>query len=206
MHRARHGPEPRIAGAARRASWVWLNDAPLYYWVALAFGKLFQTSSSPFRGAARERRVRARACWLLYRAARDWTPRRIAAPPRRRRSPFHRLGPDLIVHATRRCRARHPRRAERRTRRACRGQRRGLSHRRPVRCRAWPRFLSSTWIAPAALGLAVVAAHLACPEWRGRNALPFLAASLIVGGVLAISWPPWRFTAVRPSSFKIGGL
>src|SRR2546426_7108589 len=50
-------------------------------------------------------------------------------------------------------------------------------------------FLSSTWTAPAALGLAVVAAHLACPEWRGRNALPFWAASLIVGGALSISWP-----------------
>src|SRR6266481_304460 len=50
-------------------------------------------------------------------------------------------------------------------------------------------FLSSTWIAPAALGLAVVAAHLACPEWRGRTALPFWAAGLIVGGALAISWP-----------------
>src|SRR2546422_8430772 len=27
------------------------------------------------------------------------------------------------------------------------------------------------------------------PEWRGRNALPFWAASLIVGGALSISWP-----------------
>src|SRR2546428_364813 len=65
------------------ASWVWLNDAPLYYWVALAFGKLFQHFVE-FHSAARlaSGAFLLAACWLLYRAARDWTPpeaRRTAA-------------------------------------------------------------------------------------------------------------------------------
>src|SRR5205814_2116161 len=57
------------------ASWVWLNDAPLYYWVALAFGKLFQHFVE-FHSAARlaSGAFLLAACWLLYRAARDWTP------------------------------------------------------------------------------------------------------------------------------------
>src|SRR2546425_11978410 len=65
------------------ASWVWLNDAPLYYWVALAFGKLFRHFVE-FHSAARlaSGAFLLAACWLLYRAARDWTPpeaRRTAA-------------------------------------------------------------------------------------------------------------------------------
>src|SRR2546425_12297778 len=56
------------------ASWPWRNDAPLYYWVALAFGKLFQLVVH-FHSAARlaSGAFVLAACWLLYRAARDWT-------------------------------------------------------------------------------------------------------------------------------------
>jgi hypothetical protein len=50
-------------------------------------------------------------------------------------------------------------------------------------------FLSATWIAPAALFLAVALAHAACPEWRTRAAAPFLGASVAVASVVCVSWP-----------------
>jgi len=185
------------------ASWVWLNDAPLYYWVALAFGKLFRHFVE-FHSAARlaSGAFLLAACWLLYRAARDWTP-----PEARRTAAAAALlvfigSVGLIVHA-------HEALPELASLAALSGALAVLPRAatRPVATGALfgaalgLAFLSSTWIAPAALGLAVVAAHLACPEWRGRNALPFWAASLIVGGALSISWP-LALHARSPELFK----
>src|SRR5262249_3565191 len=48
---------------------------------------------------------------------------------------------------------------------------------------------AAAWVVPAALFVAVAAAHFACPEWRTRAAAPFLAAAFVVGLVLAASWP-----------------
>src|SRR6266403_808509 len=174
-HRVRHGLEPRLAGTARRL----LDLAERCAAVLLGGARFRQAAPAlrrvPLRGAPGERSVRARG--LL--AALQGGGRLDAAggAPHHRRggaSRFHRLGRPHRSRARGAAGARQPRRAERRARR---GAAVGLA------------FLSSTWIAPAALGLAVLAAHLACPEWRGRNALPFWAASLIVGGALAISWP-----------------
>ncbi len=153
------------------ASWVWLNDAPLYYWVALAFGKLFQHFVE-FHSAARlaSGAFVLAACWLLYRAARDWTPpeaRRTAAAA----AVLVFIGSvGLIVHA-------HEALPELASLAALSGALAVLPRAatRPLATGALfgaalgLAFLSSTWIAPAALGLAVVAAHLACPEWRGRR-------------------------------------
>src|SRR5207237_1144493 len=50
-------------------------------------------------------------------------------------------------------------------------------------------FLSATWIAPAALLVAVAVAHVACPEWRARAGAPFLAASLACAILLSLTWP-----------------
>jgi 4-amino-4-deoxy-L-arabinose transferase-like glycosyltransferase len=173
------------------ALWTWLNDAPLYYWVALGFGKPFQLFVE-LHSAARlaSGAFVLAACWLLYRAARDWTP-----PEDRRTTAAAALllfigSVGLIVHA-------HEALPQLATLAALSGALAVLPRAatRPLATGAMfgaalgLAFLSSTWIAPAALGLAVVAAHLACPEWRGRNALPFLAASLSVGGVLSVSWP-----------------
>jgi hypothetical protein len=55
--------------------------------------------------------------------------------------------------------------------------------------------LSAVWVAPAALLLAVIVAHIACPEWRTRGAPVFLAVALAVGALIAASWPlvlAWR--------------
>jgi len=62
--------------------------------------------------------------------------------------------------------------------------------------------LSAVWIAPASLGVAVIAAHVFCPEWRTRGAPVFIVTSLIVGLVIAASWPfalYWR----APEAFSL---
>jgi 4-amino-4-deoxy-L-arabinose transferase-like glycosyltransferase len=50
-------------------------------------------------------------------------------------------------------------------------------------------FLSSSWIQPAALGLAVLAAHVVCDEWRTRKSIPFLACAFGAAAVISASWP-----------------
>jgi hypothetical protein len=62
--------------------------------------------------------------------------------------------------------------------------------------------LSALWIAPASLLVAVVAAHIACPGWRTRNAWVFLGVSLLVGFLIAANWPLalyWR----APEAFAL---
>jgi len=57
------------------ASWTWLNDAPLYYWVALAFASCSSASSSSTpRRAWRAERSCSRPAGCFNRAAGDWTP------------------------------------------------------------------------------------------------------------------------------------
>src|SRR6267378_5899686 len=140
-HRARHGPEPRLAGAARR----FLGLAERCAAVLLGGARFRQAVPAlrrvPFRGAARERRVRARGVLAALQGG-----ARLDAPggsPRHRgggASPFHRLGRPHRARARGAARARHPRRAERRPRRAAAGSDAASRNRRPVRCRAWPRF------------------------------------------------------------------
>jgi 4-amino-4-deoxy-L-arabinose transferase-like glycosyltransferase len=173
------------------ASWIWLNDAPLYYWVALVFGRLFQFFTE-FHSAARlaSGAFVLAACWLLYVAARDWTPEE-----ERRASGAAALllfigSVGLMVHA-------HEAIPELAMLTALCGGLAALpqASARPLAAGAvfgaalGLGFLSSTWVAPAGLGLAVAAAHLACSEWRNRNALAFLGMALLVGGFLAASWP-----------------
>jgi len=50
-------------------------------------------------------------------------------------------------------------------------------------------FLSASWIAPFALGLAVVAAHIVCAAWRNRSGLLFVVSSLLVTLVVTGTWP-----------------
>jgi 4-amino-4-deoxy-L-arabinose transferase-like glycosyltransferase len=78
--------------------------------------------------------------------------------------------------------------------------------------------LSALWVAPAALGVAVAAAHFACPQWRTRAAGPFLGMALLVGLAVAASWPlvlavraphaftEWRVLAFSPEGTPIGSL
>ncbi len=183
---------PRIAGQP------WLYDPPLYHWLATAFGKLFQ-SVLEFHSAARlaSGALVLAAFWLIYVAARDWA----AEHEDRRTSAAAALlvllgSVGLILHA-------HEALPELASLAALCGALAVLPHaaRRPLEagalfgaalgCAA----LSAVWIAPASLLVAVIIAHVACPEWRTRGALVFIAVSLVVASVIAASWPlalAWR--------------
>jgi 4-amino-4-deoxy-L-arabinose transferase-like glycosyltransferase len=190
---------PRIAGNP------WLFDAPLYHWLALAFGSVFQLVMEFHSGArlASGALVLA-AFWLIYLAARNW-----AKPDEDRRvhgaaAMLVLLGSiGLIVHA-------HEALPELAALTAMCAAFATLTHatRRPLHagalfgaalgCAA----LSAAWIAPAALFLAVVAAHVACPQWRTRSALVFIPVSFLVALVIAASWPlalAWR----APEMFEL---
>jgi 4-amino-4-deoxy-L-arabinose transferase-like glycosyltransferase len=183
---------PRIAGAP------WLFDPPLYHWLAVGFGKVFQHFIE-FHSAARlaSGALVLAAFWLIHVAARGWT----AAGEDRRMSGAAALlvllgSVGLMVHA-------HEALPELASLAAMCGALATLPHAAHRPLPAGALFgaglgfaaLSAVWIAPASLAIAVIAAHLACPEWRTRNAFAFLATTLIVGFVIAASWPlalAWR--------------
>jgi len=183
---------PRIAGDP------WLFDPPLYHWLAAGFGKVFQYFLE-FQSAARLASgvLVLAALWLIYLAARDWA----AEHEDRRTSAAAALlvllgSVGLIVHA-------HEALPELAALCALCGALAALPHaaRRPLEagalfgaalgCAA----LSAVWIAPASLLVAVIAAHVACPEWRTRSGFVFVVLSLVVCFVMAASWPlalAWR--------------
>jgi 4-amino-4-deoxy-L-arabinose transferase-like glycosyltransferase len=179
------GLVPRVAGIP------WLNDPPLYHWLAVAFGRLLQFLLEFHAGArlASGALVLGAFC-LIYRAARDWqadAQKREAAAA----AFLLLLGSlGLMVHA-------HEALPELAALAALCGALAALPHAssRPLAAGALfgaglgLAFLSASWIAPLALGLAVAAAHLACGEWRNRNGLLFNLSFVLVAVILAGSWP-----------------
>jgi 4-amino-4-deoxy-L-arabinose transferase-like glycosyltransferase len=177
---------PRVAGQP------WLFDPPLYHWLAVVFGKLLQWLME-FHAAARlaSGALMLAAFWLIYSAARDWS-----APTDDRRTNASAamlllLGSvGLVVHA-------HEALPELASMAAMCGALATLPHavRRPLHAGALFgaalgfAALSAVWAAPLALLIAVVAAHVACPEWRTRSAMVFIPAALLVGVLVATSWP-----------------
>jgi len=179
------GLVPRIAGMP------WLYDPPLYHWLAVAFGRLLQ-SLLEFHAGARlaSGALVLGAFSLIYLAARDWQ-----ADERKREAAAAALllllgSLGLMVHA-------HEALPELAALAALCGALAALPHasRRPLAAGALfglglgLAFLSASWIAPFSLGLAVVAAHLVCEEWRNRNGLLFILCFIPVAAVLAGSWP-----------------
>ncbi len=172
---------PRVGGV------VWLYDPPLYHWVALAFGKALQAVVE-FHAAARlaSGAFVLAAFFLIYRAARRWTDRPTAA------AAFlillgsvglmvhaHEAVPELaMLAALCAALAALPRAA---TKPLGAGIAFGVA--------LGAAYLASTWVAPTALFVAVLAAHLACPEWRTRGGVLFLAVSLLIAGVMGALWP-----------------
>ena len=177
---------PRVAGQP------WLFDPPLYHWIAVAFGKLLQWLLE-FHSAARlaSGALVLAAFALIYRAARDWS-----APnedPRTNASAAMLLllgSVGLMVHA-------HEALPEIGSLAAMCGALATLPHavRRPLAAGALFGLalglaaLSAISAAPFALLIAVVIAHVACPEWRTPRAVGFLAAAIVVGVVVCCSWP-----------------
>jgi 4-amino-4-deoxy-L-arabinose transferase-like glycosyltransferase len=179
------GLVPRVAGL------LWLTDPPLYHWLALAFsaalGKLLA-----FHAAAR---LASGVCvllalWLIYAAARDWSPvddRRATAAA----ALLLLLGSvGLMVHA-------HEALPELAALAGLCGALAALPHAvtRPALAGSLfgaalgCAFLSANWIAPACLGIAVIAAHLACEEWRTRSAFVFLGIGVPLALAIGAAWP-----------------
>ena len=206
---------PRVAGAP------WLFDPPLYHWLALAFGLVFQYVLE-FHSAARlaSGALVVAAFWLIYVAARDW-----AIPDEDRRvhgaaAMLVLLGSlGLIVHA-------HEALPELASLAAMAGALATLPHaaRRPLAAGALFgaglgfAALSALWFAPFSLYVAVALAHGFCPEWRTRRGAAFLLVALVVGLLIAASWPLalalrapeaftlWRAVAWQPIGDPGGNL
>ncbi len=183
---------PRIAGQP------WLFDPPLYHWLAFLFGKIFQLVLE-FHAAARlaSGALMLVAFWMIYAAARDWAP---TAEDRRTHAAAALLlllgSIGLMVHA-------HEALPELAALAALCGALAALPQAaiRPLRAGALfgaglgLAFLSATWTAPLALFAAVAIAHLACREWRTRNAGIFLGSAVLVTAVVSATWPlllAWR--------------
>jgi 4-amino-4-deoxy-L-arabinose transferase-like glycosyltransferase len=175
---------PRVSG------WTWLNDPPLYHWVALAFGSLLQFLVEFHSGARLASGLFVLgAFWLIYRAARDWIPHDKQATPAA--ALLLLLGSvGLLVHA-------HEAVPELATLAALCGALAALARAGTQPLGAGMAFgaalgaglLSSHWVAPAALFIATAAAHFVCPAWRTRSAVLFLAVSALIAGVMAALWP-----------------
>ena len=183
---------PRIAGV------TWLHDSPLYHWFALAFGMLFHFFME-FHAAARlaSGAFVAAAFVLIYVAARDWSPQQeeIREEEMRRTTAAAAMllllgSVGLMVHA-------HEALPELASLAALCGAFAVLPRavERPVRAgiafgvALGVAFLSATWIAPAAVAIAVAIAHLACREWRTRGGASFLGAALVCCLLVSLTWP-----------------
>jgi 4-amino-4-deoxy-L-arabinose transferase-like glycosyltransferase len=172
---------PRVGG------WLWLYDPPLYHWVALAFGKALKPVLELHAGARLASGAFVLAAFaLIYRAAYRWNDRAAAAA-----AMLLLLGSvGLMVHA-------HEALPELALLAALSAALAALPHAGTHPLAAGSVFglalgaayLSSTWVAPSALFVAVIAGHLACPEWRTRGAVLFLAVAALIAAVLAALWP-----------------
>ncbi len=173
MHLSGDWVVPRIAGEP------WLEDAPLYHWIALAFGKLLGWAI-PFHSAAR---LASGLCLLLalvflYRVAGAAAPLLLIGS----------IG--LIVHAHEAV----PDLAGLAAICAAYAVLPRAHHRPLLKGAAFGAALGlaalgGSWIVPAALAAAVLIAHAVCAPWRNGKALAFLVASGCAAALVAASWP-----------------
>ena len=176
---------PRVSGL------LWLNDPPLYHWVALAFGRAFQYLVE-FHAAARlaSGAFMLAALWLIYRASRDWisTEDRGASASAGMLLLLGSVG--IMVHA-------HEAVPELATLAALCGAFAALAGAATRPLAAGIAFgatlgaglASSSWVAPAALYVAVLLAHCVHPPWRTRRAPLFLGAAAVVALAAGALWP-----------------
>ena len=176
----------------RIADLVWLADPPLFHWLAAGLGMLAGFVLE-FHAGARiaSGLLMLAALWLLRVAARDWSLGEERSAITGAGALLLLLGSvGLMVHA-------HEAIPELASLAALCGALAVLPHaaRRPapagvvVGATLGLAFLSATWVAPAALAAAVLAAHLACPEWRTRSGAVFLACAAPPALLVAVSWP-----------------
>jgi len=157
---------PRVADLA------WLSDPPFFHWFAATFAWILQFFIE-FHAGARiaSGAFMLAALWLAHVAARDWSLGEERSTITGSGALLLLLGSlGLMVHAHEAIPA-LPALA------ALCGALAVLPHatRKPVPAGVLFgaglgfAFLSSSWVGPAALGGAVLAAHLACDEWRTRK-------------------------------------
>lgn len=173
MHLSGDWLVPRVAGEP------WLDDPPLYHWIAMAFGKLLGWVI-PFHSAARlaSGLCMLAALWLLYRTAGAAAPLLLLGSIGLM-AHAHEALPELAALAA-----------------ACAAYAvLPRAHERPLLMgAAFGAALGLAFLAlgpgvPAALALAVLAAHAVCARWRTARALPFLLSALLACALLAASWP-----------------
>ena len=177
---------PRVADLA------WLADPPLYHWLAAGFAWLLQFFV-PFHAGAR---IASGVCmfaglWLARIAARDWSLGEERSEITGAGALLLLLGSlGLMVHA-------HEAIPELAGMAALCGALAVLPHatRRPLvagilfGAALGFALLATAWVTPVALFAAVLAAHIACPEWRTRGAALFLASAFVVAAALGATWP-----------------
>ncbi len=184
MHLTGDWVVPRLAGQA------WLDDPPLYHWLALAFAKVFGWLLG-FHNAVRLASGAAvlAALWFVYLAARRCEPNE----PRTAGASAtlllagavglivhaHEAVPDLLTLAA-----------------SCAALAFLLGSRdQPVNnglafgASLGVAFLATGPVAPAVLGSVGLLAHAVCGEWRNAKALRFLGAAAGAFALLAVSWP-----------------
>ena len=177
---------PRLGGAP------WLYDQPLYHWVALLLGKLLGWAMD-FHAAARlaSGLFMALAFLFLYRAARIWSAVEETSRVMACAAFLLLLGSvGLFTRA-------HEALPEHAALAAVALALASLAYadKRPLPAGAvfglalGLAFLSAAWMTPAALAVAVIVAHLACPQWRTKGGGAFLAIALVVAIVVALPWP-----------------
>lgn len=190
---------PRIAGQP------WLFDPPLYYWLAVGFGAVFQYVME-FQAAARlaSGALVLAAFFLIRLAARDWAAAEDDPKVNGAAALLILLGSvGLIVHA-------HEAIPELACLTALCGALATLPHatRRPLAA-GWlfgvaigAAALSAMWPAASAVLLTVIAAHLVCPEWRTRRGALFLGVAVPVAAIIALSWPLALYLRA-PEAFRL---
>ena len=188
VHNMAHDGELLVPGIA---GLPWMHDPPLFHWVALAFGSAF----NPFLEFAAAARLASGlfvllAFWALHAAARRWAPAD-EGPATASAAVLLALGcVGFMVHA-------HTALPELAQLAAIAAALATLPHaiRRPlaagvgIGAALGLAFLSSTWTVPAGLALAALAAGIVTPQWRQRRGAAFLAAALVAGILVALSWP-----------------
>jgi 4-amino-4-deoxy-L-arabinose transferase-like glycosyltransferase len=170
---------------------LWLNDPPLYHWVALGFGAVLQRFLE-FHAAARlaSGAFVLAAFWLIYRAARDWIPAEDRGESASGALLLLLGSVGLMVHA-------HEAVPELATLAAmCAAfAALGAAQTRPFLAglafgaALGAGFASSSWVSSAALFIAVLAAHFVHRPWRTRRAVPFLVTAAVVSLLIGAFWP-----------------
>ena len=185
MHLSGDWVVPRIAGEP------WLEDPPLYHWLALAFAKAFGWLFG-FHNAVRlaSGLFMMAALWFLYLASRHSSLKGEGRTNGASATLLLLGSVGLIVHA-------HEAVPDLATLAAAcaallfltgsheKSAKKGLAFGASLGIA----FLSTGPLVPAVLGTAALLAHLACDEWRNARALRFLAAAAAAFIVIAGSWP-----------------